>query len=113
MRRLPDDPELPLLLDKVLVVTVPGIEFGMEGNADRFTGRGWAAPLSGGQWTDGDREQKERFDTHEEWKTKVEEGREKAEELNRRFAGWYYVISADAFDKVRVTRRDLVKAKES
>ncbi len=31
------------------------IEFGMEGNADPFTGRGWAAPLSNGQWSDGDR----------------------------------------------------------
>jgi hypothetical protein len=30
------------------------IEFGMEGNADPFTGRGWAAPLSNGQWSDGD-----------------------------------------------------------
>jgi hypothetical protein len=33
------------------------IEFGMEGNADPFTGRGWAAPLSNGQWSDGDRAQ--------------------------------------------------------
>jgi hypothetical protein len=65
------------------------------------------------EWTDGDREQKERFDTHEEWKTKVEEGREKAEELNRRFAGWYYVIPADDFEKLRVSRKDLLKAKSS
>jgi hypothetical protein len=29
------------------------LEFGMEGNADPFTGRGWAAPSSNGQWSDG------------------------------------------------------------
>jgi hypothetical protein len=65
------------------------------------------------EWTDADRQSKERFDAHEEWKAKTDEGRAKAEELNRRFAGWYYVIPADDFEKVRVSRRDLVKKKES
>lgn len=64
-------------------------------------------------WTEADKKQKELFDAHEAWKTKTEEGRQKAEELNARFAGWYYVISADDFSKVRLTRRDLVKSKES
>ncbi|MEN8005954.1 MAG: sulfatase-like hydrolase/transferase [Candidatus Krumholzibacteriota bacterium] len=31
------------------------VEFGMEGNADPFTGQGWAAPSSNGTWTDGSR----------------------------------------------------------
>jgi hypothetical protein len=66
-----------------------------------------------GEWTDVDRKNKELFDAHEEWKTNSDEGREKAEELNARFAGWYYVISADDFVKLRLSRRDLVKKKES
>jgi hypothetical protein len=65
------------------------------------------------EWTDADRDQKELFDAHEEWKTEVGEGREKAEELNRRFARWYYVIPADDFEKLRVSRKDLLKAKSS
>jgi hypothetical protein len=65
------------------------------------------------EWTAEDRRNKELLDAHEEWKTKAEEGREKAEELNARFAGWYYVISADDFEKLRLTRRDLVKKKDS
>jgi len=43
---------------------------------------------------------------------KGEDGKKKAEELNRRFADWYYVISGDSFDKLRLSRADLVKAKE-
>jgi hypothetical protein len=65
------------------------------------------------EWSDADRRNKELFDAHEAWKTKVEEGRAKAEELNARFANWYYVIAAEDFEKLRVTRRDLVKAKSS
>ena len=40
-------------------------------------------------------------------------GQEKAEELNRRFADWYYVISGDSFDKLSLARADLVNVKES
>jgi hypothetical protein len=65
------------------------------------------------EWSEADRRNKELFDAHEEWKTKVEEGRVKADELNARFADWYYVIAAEDFDKLRVSRRDLVKAKSS
>jgi hypothetical protein len=65
------------------------------------------------EWTDADRENKKLFDTHEEWEKKAEEGREKAEELNARFADWYYVIPAQAFEKMRLSRKDLVKAKSS
>lgn len=66
-----------------------------------------------GEWSESDRRSKELFDAHEDWATKVEEGRAKAEELNRRFAGWYYVIAAEDFEKLRVTRKDLVQAKTS
>jgi hypothetical protein len=46
---------------------------------------------------------------HEE---KLEQGRKRVDELNARFANWYYVISADSFDDIRVPREALVKAKE-
>lgn len=41
------------------------------------------------------------------------EGRAKAEELNRRYADWYYVIPATAFDQLRVKRTDLLRRKSS
>jgi len=65
------------------------------------------------EWSDEDRSDKELYDAHEAWKKEVDAGREKADALNARFADWYYVIAADAYDKVHLTRRDLVKAKES
>ncbi len=65
------------------------------------------------EWTDADRRNKELLTAHEEWRTKVDEGREKAQELNARFAGWYYVISAADFGKIRLARRDLIKASSS
>ena len=43
---------------------------------------------------------------------KVKQGREQVAELNRRFAAWYYVISAELFDDLHVARADLVEAKE-
>ena len=59
---------------------------------------------------DDDLKEYERESTeHEE---KVTKGEETAEKLNRRFAAWYYVISGDSFDKLRLSRSDLVKAKE-
>ena len=44
---------------------------------------------------------------------KISKGQEKAEELNRRFADWYYVISGDSFDKLSLARADLVTVKEA
>lgn len=43
---------------------------------------------------------------------KVEEGKKKVDELNARFADWYYVITEEDFDKLRLNREQLVKAKE-
>jgi len=43
---------------------------------------------------------------------KVKAGKEKVEELNRRFADWYYVISADSFNKLRLSRSELLKDKD-
>ena len=47
-----------------------------------------------------------------EFETKVEDGQKKATEFNRRFAEWYYVIPGDSYDKLKLSRADLVKAKE-
>jgi len=63
-------------------------------------------------WTDTDRKNKELKDKHDEWLQKVEEGRELSDQLNTRFADWYYVISSSSFDKVHLKRSDLIKSKE-
>jgi hypothetical protein len=42
---------------------------------------------------------------------KREKGRKRAKELTDRFAEWYYVIGADSFSKVRLSRKDMVKSK--
>lgn len=43
---------------------------------------------------------------------KMESGKLKVKELNDRFADWYYVISNDSFDKLRLSRGDLIKLKD-
>lgn len=43
---------------------------------------------------------------------KIESGKHKVHELNERFADWYYVISNDSFDKLRLSRAVLIKPKE-
>jgi hypothetical protein len=62
--------------------------------------------------TEADREQKKLYDEHERWKRTFEQGKKKSDDLNARFAQWYYVISADSFDKLHLSRKDLVTAKE-
>jgi hypothetical protein len=42
---------------------------------------------------------------------KVEAGKKKVKELNGRFAQWYYVISDENFQKMRLARKGLVKPK--
>ena len=63
-------------------------------------------------WADTDRENKELQDKHDEWLQKVEEGRELSDQLNTRFADWYYVISSSSFEKIHLKRGDLVKTKD-
>ena len=63
--------------------------------------------------TDEDRRQKQIHQEHERWKWKYEKGKEKSENLNNRFADWYYVISGASFDKLNLNRQDLVVKKES
>ena len=65
------------------------------------------------EWTDADRENKRLADEHDRWQERMEGGRTKASELSARFAPWYYVISAESFDEIHLTRGDLVTAKET
>jgi hypothetical protein len=47
-----------------------------------------------------------------EWKTRVDAAKKRAESLGRRFADWYYVISADSLGKIRPSREELIKPEE-
>ena len=44
---------------------------------------------------------------------KIEDGRQKVSDLNDRFEAWYYVISAESFENLRLARKDLVKPKQT
>ena len=62
-----------------------------------------------GQWTDADRENKERADLYAQWERRTETGQRRAAELATRFAKWYYVISAGSYNRVHKTRDDFLK----
>jgi hypothetical protein len=62
-----------------------------------------------GQWTDADRQNKERADLYAQWESRTATGQGRADELAARFASWYYVISAASYDRVHKTRDDLLK----
>ncbi|MDZ7344828.1 MAG: hypothetical protein ONA90_09995, partial [candidate division KSB1 bacterium] len=62
--------------------------------------------------TEADRKNKSLHEAHTKWQEQVEKGRKLSDDLNARFAKWYYVISAASFEKLRLTRKDLVKPKE-
>ncbi|MBL8759511.1 MAG: hypothetical protein JNK35_13915, partial [Phycisphaerae bacterium] len=47
------------------------------------------------------------------WKARLENGKKRADTLGRRFADWYYVISADSLGKLRPTRDELIKPAEA
>ena len=63
--------------------------------------------------SEADKANKQLKEKHDEWQEKIENSRKRNEELNQRFANWYYVISSESFDKLRLTRKDLVKRKDS
>ncbi|QDV43732.1 putative FKBP-type peptidyl-prolyl cis-trans isomerase FkpA precursor [Stieleria neptunia] len=52
------------------------------------------------------------LETWQSYQDKIDQGKEKAESLNRRFAQWYYVIAGEDYDKLALSRGDLVEAKE-
>ncbi len=53
-----------------------------------------------------EKENQRKIDDYNERKRKAEA---KVRELNARFAGWYYVISDDEYQKIHLTRSDLIK----
>ena len=61
--------------------------------------------------TDVDRANKARHEIHREWNEQVLGGEERLVELSTRFAPWYYVISSESFEKLRLTREDVTKEK--
>lgn len=62
--------------------------------------------------TDEDRANKRLQEDHDRWARKIENGQKRSDDLNARFAEWYYVISSKSFDKLNLSREDLVKAKK-
>ena len=44
----------------------------------------------------------------QKYKDNLEKGKKRVGELNKRFADWYYVISADVFDRMKLNRADIV-----
>ena len=61
------------------------------------------------EWSDADRANKARQDEYAAWEARLSDGRAAAAALATRFGKWYYVISADSFDKLHLQRQDLVR----
>jgi hypothetical protein len=58
-----------------------------------------------------ERKQKEIDSAHARWLARTSAGQKRADDLNDRFAKWYFVISAESFDKLHMKRADLLKDK--
>lgn len=61
-------------------------------------------------WTDADRTNKSLHDAYQNWQTKFQAGVARETELKNRFAPWYYVISNESFEKMKLTRQGMTKA---
>jgi hypothetical protein len=61
--------------------------------------------------TDADRDNRDRYYKHQRWQKNVVRNRKTADDLNSRFAEWYYVIPQSSFEKLRLKRGDLLVAK--
>ena len=59
-----------------------------------------------------DRTNKSRHEAHEAWTEQIEAGEARLAELETRFAPWYYVISSESFEKLRLTRAHVTKEKD-
>jgi hypothetical protein len=57
--------------------------------------------------------EKENKQKQDEYDDKLKEGQKRVKELNARFADWYYVISEATYDKIHLTRDDVIKKKEA
>lgn len=60
-----------------------------------------------------ERIEKENQRKQEEYDKKLEAGRKRVQELNERFADWYYVISDEVYRKIHLGRADIVQAKKT
>ena len=58
-----------------------------------------------------DRKNKELFAKHQQWRQRVDTGTKLAKDLSDRFADWYYVISADSYNKIHQERTQLLAKK--
>ncbi len=63
--------------------------------------------------TEEDKQNRSLAEAYKKWEENVKKGRETAESLTKRFAPWYYVISASSFDKIHLKRSDFVKPKKT
>jgi hypothetical protein len=63
-------------------------------------------------WTDADRANNSVYEAHSAWAKRKGDAEKLANDLNARFAKWFYVISSASFDKLRPSRGDLIKKKE-
>ncbi len=62
--------------------------------------------------TDTDRKNKELQNAFDAWQQEIEHSKKLSDDLNKRFARWYYVISQSSFEKLHLTRKGLLKKKE-
>jgi len=58
--------------------------------------------------TKSDRTNKNLYEIHNKWEREFNRGKELSQTLNDRFADWYYVISAESFDKLHRSRKELI-----
>jgi hypothetical protein len=47
----------------------------------------------------------------DEYQAKLDKGRQTVKDLNLRFGDWYFVVSNDTFQKIRLSRDDVIKKK--
>ena len=62
-------------------------------------------------WSEADKTNKNLYDAHQAWQQKIDAGKTRSDELNQRFADWYYVISNEDFKKFDLSREDLMTKK--
>lgn len=58
-----------------------------------------------------ERKQKDIDAVHTRWLARVEGGQKRSDDLNARFARWYYVISSESFDNLHLRRKDVLRDK--
>ncbi|MEW6050973.1 MAG: DUF4340 domain-containing protein [Candidatus Zixiibacteriota bacterium] len=62
--------------------------------------------------SEADKANKTLGEAYDRWVRDVESARKTVDDLNARFADWYYVISQASFDKLHLSRKDLVVSKK-